>query len=201
MRTAPQAIAVAKKATRNTPGYCQSWTRNLYLAPSAGDLDHDGDADAADGWKSEPVAARFTDRKPMIGSPGFWSGGSAGHGHRAICVGYNSAGEALFRSTDAGTRGRGYVGTRTLSWFEKTWGLKWVGWSKTITGKKITGLVAAPKPPAPAKPVMTRGVHVDAAIAELVAGKKLCTVGSDKEKQYSSAIYQLRTIFKPYPKS
>lgn len=190
MRTATQAIAAAKSARSFPPARCQTWTRNLYLAPAAGDQDGDGDADAVDGWKSEPSSARFADRKPMIGAPVAWSGGSANFGHRAICVGYNAKGQPMIRSTDAG--GRGVIATRPLIWFEKEWHLKYLGWSKTITGKKIVGLKAPPKPAAPAK---TRGQHVDAAIAELNAGLKLTTEGSAANLRLRKGLFQLRTIF------
>lgn len=190
MRTATQAIAAAKSARRYHRGWCQNWTHNLYLAPAAGDRDHDGDADAVDGWKSESPSARFTDRKPMIGAPVAWSGGSSNFGHRAICVGYNAKGEPMIRSTDAG--GPGVIATRPLSWFEKEWHLKYLGWSKTITGKKIVGLKPGPNPAAPAK---TRGPHVDAAIAELNAGLKLATEGSAAHLRFRKGLYQLRTIF------
>jgi len=190
MQTATQAIAAAKSARRNDRGFCQAWTHNLFNAPGAGDRDHDGDADAVDGWQSEPPNARFTDRKPMIGAPVAWSGGSANFGHRAICVGYNAKGEPLIRSTDAG--GSGVIATRPLSWFEKEWHLKYLGWSKTITGKKIVGLKPAPTPAAPAK---TRGQHVDAAIAELNAGLKSTKEGSAAHLQFRKGLFQLRTIF------
>lgn len=193
MRTAPQAIAAAKAARKNTPGMCQSWTRNLFLAPGAGDRDGDGDADAVDGWKSEPSSSRFTDRKPMIGAPVAWSGGSANHGHRAICVGYNSSGQPMIRSTDAG--GSGVIATKPLSWFETNWHLHYLGWSKTITGKKITGLVAPPKPATAAKAPVTRGKHADEAIAALNAGLKLTTEGTASNLRFRKGLYQLRTIF------
>lgn len=167
MRTAPQAIAAAKKATKNVPGMCQNWTWNLYQAHSVGDVDRDGDADAVDGWKSEPASARFTDRKVWVGAPVAWSGGSGGFGHRAICIGYFN-GEPLIRSTDAA--GRGLVGNHTLSWFEKNWNLKYLGWSKTISGMTIEGLI---NPDAPEK------VHVPTKKAAASKVKPLPVHGAD----------------------
>lgn len=145
-------IRAANAQETNRPGMCQNNTWTLYQSHSVGDVDHDGDADAVDGWKSEPKDQRHTDRRPMIGAPGAWSGGSGGFGHRAPCVGYDKHGEALFRSTDAG--GRGLMATRPLSWFEEEWNVHWLGWSKTISGQPISGLKPPPAVAAnrPAKP-------------------------------------------------
>lgn len=132
-----EAAALRAEASReNTPGTCQLWTRTMFGAPSAGDQDRDGDADAVDGWKSEPASARHSDRNPPRGTPVAWSGGRNGFGHRAI-----SLGGGKIRSTDAG--GSGVVATVDLGWVERNWGLNYLGWSETITG------ILIPKPPAP----------------------------------------------------
>lgn len=148
-----QVVDRALASHTNTPGYCQLWTREIIGAPSAGDRDRDGDGDAVDGWLSEPAQYRHTDRNPPAGVPVAWSGGSSGNGHRAI-----SLGGGLIRSTDAGGSGR--VATVQLSWVEKTWGLKYLGWSETMTGLYI------PEAPLPPKP-KTRGRRIDAALAAL----------------------------------
>lgn len=147
------AVQRALASTTNKPGYCQQWTHDLYNAPSAGDVDHDGDADAVDGWLSEAAAHRHTDRKPPRGTPVAWSGGSHGNGHRAISLGPDKAGVYHIRSTDAG--GPGVVATVPLDWPERTWGLKWLGWSDTIDGQPIP------------LPKRTRGWRVDKAIGRL----------------------------------
>lgn len=137
-----QIVARAKASTTNVPGTCQKWTREIIGAPSAGDRDGDGDADAVDGWKSEPPSKREISRDIPYGYPVAWSGGANGFGHRAI-----SLGGGLIRSTDAGGRGR--VATVDLGWVERNWGLKYLGWSRTMTGLDIPD---APKPkPKPLK--------------------------------------------------
>lgn len=133
VRTAEQAATRAQASSINRPGTCQLWTRELFNAPSVGDVDHDGDADAVDGWKREPAQAKFTNRNPPRGAPVAWSGGSHGYGHRAI-----SLGDGMIRSIDVGGPGR--VGTVHLGWFEKNWGLHYLGWSATISRLLIPGL-------------------------------------------------------------
>jgi len=49
IRTSNQAIEAALKDTKNKPGTCQMTVRNWFNAPSAGDRDGDGDAEAVDG--------------------------------------------------------------------------------------------------------------------------------------------------------
>lgn len=161
-----EAADRAELATENVPGMCQQWTRNIYGAPSAGDQDRDGDADAVDGWASEPVSARHPgDRNPPRGVPVAWGGH---HGHRAV-----SLGAGKIRSTDAG--GTGKVATVDLGWVERTWGLTYLGWSDTITGIPI------PLPPPP-PPKTTRGEHVDAALRQLRRADRTGTRGKYIER-------------------
>ncbi|WP_343907123.1 hypothetical protein [Nocardioides aquiterrae] len=134
-----QIVERAKASKTNTPRYCQLWTRGICGSPSAGDRDRDGDADAIDGWLSEPAKYRHTDRNPPAGVPVAY-GGSA-NGHRAI-----SLGGGMIRSTDAG--GAGKVATVPLDWPERTWGLTYLGWSDTCDG----WLIPTPPPPPPPKP-------------------------------------------------
>lgn len=133
--------AEAQKGNSNQIGMCQNWTWNIFGTHAVGDVDGDRDADAVDGWKSEPLWARHEgDRKPPRGVPLAWSGGSNGHGHRAV-----SLGGGLVGTIDAPSMGR--VGIVPLAWFEQHWGLKYLGWSETISGVKI---------PLPPKPKPTR---------------------------------------------
>jgi hypothetical protein len=126
-----QAVDEALADKVNVPNTCQLKTRGWFNAPSAGDQDDDGDADAYDGWLSEPVSARHPgDRNPPAGVPVSWRGGSNGNGHRAI-----SLGNGEVRSTDAPYRGK--VGTVDLNWFERNWGVVYLGWSDTIDGHRI----------------------------------------------------------------
>jgi hypothetical protein len=116
----------------NVPDTCQLWTRTIFGAPSAGDRDHDTDADAVDGWLSEPAWAKHPgDRNPPLGVPVSFSGGSSGHGHRAVVVGPNGQ----VGGTDTPERGR--VGIVDIDWIERNWGLHYLGWSETITGLPI----------------------------------------------------------------
>lgn len=138
----------AEASVINTPDGCQYETRLIFDAPSVGDFDGDGAADAEDGWKSEPAHAKHTDRHPPRGVPVAYLGGSHDNGHRAI-----SLGNGMIRSTDAGGRGR--WATVPLDWPEKTWGLTYAGWSETIDGVQIP-LPPAVREPAPAQPAPTQ---------------------------------------------
>lgn len=138
------ALARAMASTTNVPGTCQLWVRNKYDAPSAGDQDHDGDADAVDGWLSEPKAARHPgDRNPPPGVPVSFSGGSHGFGHRAMS---RSLGGNL-RSTDMrdGHYSPGHVGNATIAQIEQQLGQHYLGWSETIDGIQIPYDRPAPK--------------------------------------------------------
>lgn len=171
IRTAEAAAKVAEKTYSNIVGMCQKVTRLYYLAPSAGDVDGDGDADAVDGWKSEPASGRHTDRKPPRGYPVAWSGGKSGHGHRAISLGEVN-GKFKIRTTDAPT---GKVSTQDLDWPERQWGLKYLGWSETIDGVPIPKPAVAKPASKPTKTpvkVRSRGKLVDTAIHDLMATKK-----------------------------
>ena len=148
--TRSEAAKRAEAATHNVPGTCQLWTRTQYLAPSAGDQDRDGDADAVDGWQSEPASARHPgDRNPPRGVPVAFSGGSRGYGHRAI-----SLGEGKIRSTDMTATGykAGTVGTTTIAQIERSMGVSYLGWSETITGLAIVDDIT-PKPKPKPKPI------------------------------------------------
>lgn len=170
INTGAQAVQKALADTNNVPETCQLWTRTLYNAPSAGDRDRDGDADAVDGWQSEPANRRHADRKPPRGVPVAWSGGRNGYGHRAISLGPDSHGVYWIRSTDAG--GSGKIATVRLDWVEKNWGLRYLGWSETITGLLID--YKQPEPPEGGdggwvKP--TRGSKIDHALEDLKNAK------------------------------
>jgi len=145
IRTRAQALALAMASTTNEPGECQQWTREKFNAPSVGDYDGDGRADAEDGWKSEPAEYRHPgDRNPPAGVPVTYSGGSHDDWHRAI-----SAGNGKIRSTDAG--GSGHVATVDLDWPEIHWGLTYVGWSESIDGHPIPHDAPEAAAKAPAK--------------------------------------------------
>jgi len=143
IRSGAEAIKVACAQTRNTPGMCQANVRSWFNAPAAGDVDHDGDADAIDGWLSEPKWARHPgDRNPPLGRP--LSFGRK-KGHRALTV------PGGVRSTDmSGNRYKaGVTSTVTgtmpaaIAQIERSMGVEYLGWSETIDGHPIP---ADPKP-------------------------------------------------------
>lgn len=146
IRTSSQAIEAAKGQTRNVPGMCQYNVRTWFNAPSVGDRDGDGDADAVDGWKSEPLSARHSDRNPPPGKPLSFKGGGKGFGHRALS-GVNS----VFSTDMYENRYRaGYTSRVTgtsvsdaIAKIERSMGVTYVGWSDTIDGYPI------PKEPRP----------------------------------------------------
>lgn len=152
MRTAAQAVAAALATETNEVGMCQKVTRGYYQADSAGDVDHDGDQDAVDGWESEPESARHPgDTNPPAGAPVSYG---VRNGHRGI-----SLGDGKIRSTDAPTEG--VTSTVDLMWPVEHWGHTYLGWSETIDGEPIPGLkkigqpVLLPPDP-PKKPKKTK---------------------------------------------
>ena len=186
MRTPSQAVAIALLTKTNVPGYCQLVTRTWLDAPSAGDVDGDGAADAEDGWKREPLSARRYDKKPPAGYPVSWLGGSNDNGHRALSLGPIN-GIYYVRSTDAG--GRGIVASVPLDWVEENWGLSYAGWSTTMNGVPIP------------KDKFTRGWRVDAALKKLVRAERRATEGKPRDTKLDRAISILKSIPKRIKKS
>lgn len=189
IRTRAEAAHLAEAARTNKPGTCQAWTRALYGAPAAGDRDHDGDADAVDGWLSEPPAHRRPgDKNPPRGVPVAWAGGSKGFGHRAIALG-----DGLIRSIDMrdGRYKAGVVGTATIDQISRAMGLTYLGWSPTITGILIPGApTAAPTPPAK----LQRPEEIRAAIQSLK--QRLEKAGPRESEKIRVAIAELKKIAK-----
>lgn len=158
IRKSSEAIRAALGQTRNVPGTCQKTVRTWFNAPSAGDQDGDGDADAVDGWKSEPVSARHPgDRNPPPGKPLSFGGGRKGFGHRALSLAKG------VRSTDMnGDRyASGITSTvvgisvsAAIAKIERAMGVTYLGWSETIDGYQIPPEAStAPKPvPEPTPP-------------------------------------------------
>jgi hypothetical protein len=150
VRNREEAVQAALNTHVNTPRMCQAVTRGWFAAPSVGDFDGDGAADAEDGWKTEPAHAKHTDRKPPRGTPVSYGGGSADNGHRAISLGpVGPNGSYMIRSTDADGVGR--VGTVPLDFPERQWNMPYLGWSETISGIRIP-LAPVPEPPKPVEP-------------------------------------------------
>lgn len=164
-------------------GMCQQWTRTMFLAPSVGDVDLDGDADALDAWKKER-RRHPGDRNPPRGVPLTWSGGS--HGHRAI-----SLGNGKVRSIDV--KGPGTVGTVDLEWFEENWGMKYLGWSNTISGIDIPMPEIVEKPrPNPPKPKPTGRKTTLQLAREVIKGD--WGTGNDRKKRLTAAGYSYREV-------
>lgn len=125
-RTRKQGVASAMASGVNVPRYCARWTRERFGVGPLGDYDGDGAADAEDMWKAAQSKHRG-DRTPPRGVPVFWGGGSSDNGHAAV-----SLGGGLVRSTDAAGSGR--VGTVSIDFPEKQWGMPYLGWSDDLYG-------------------------------------------------------------------
>ena len=167
IQTRRVAIDRARKKKTNVPGSCQKTVREYYDAPSAGDQDGDKDADANDGWLSEPLSARHLDRNAPAGYPGYYKNrDGSGFGHRDIGV---PGGKR--RSTDFNGKTKKYdkgkMGTGTMEEIERAMGLVWVGWSTTIDGFEIPTGKDDDLPPPP--PTSGLGERVDKAVKLLKA--------------------------------
>lgn len=137
IQTRKVAIERARKKKVNVPGSCQKTVREYFDAPSAGDQDGDKDADANDGWLSEPLSARHLDRNPPAGYPGYYKNrDGSGFGHRDIGL---PGGKRRSTDFNGATKrwDKGKMGTGTIEEIEKAMGLVWVGWSTTIDGYPI----------------------------------------------------------------
>lgn len=175
IRTSKQALAAARGTTRNVPGTCQLTVRNWFNAPSAGDQDGDKDADAVDGWLSEPKNYRHVgDRNPPPGKPLAFKGGRRGFGHRAL-----SAVDSVFSTDMYNNRYRaGYTSRVTgssvsdaIAKIELSMGVEYVGWSDSIDGypipKEPTKTVTTTTPtniferPKRVPPAWNKFIHLD----------------------------------------
>lgn len=175
IRTRKQALAAAKKTTRNSVGMCQKVTREWYNAPSVGDVDGDRDADAVDGWLSEPKSKRHPgDRNPPAGVPLAFSGGSRGHGHRAISDVkgvvsidmLNNRYKAGYTSTVTGTSTAAAIAT-----IERSMGVRYLGWSETISGLAIPADPTLP-PPVKRKTLTRKFMHLSLQFSDTNAQKQ-----------------------------
>lgn len=174
VRNREEAARAAEQDQTNVVGTCQLATRTWHDAPSAGDRDRDGDADAVDGWLSEPTSAKhYGDRNPPRGVPVAFKGGSRGFGHRA-----ESLGNGKIRSTDMSDDGLRYqpgnVGTTTLANIERAMGVSYLGWSETITSLPIP-LPPAPAPATPVKPEKPKNNSVTKARDLLLKAERWAT--------------------------
>lgn len=175
-----QAARRAEANNTNLPHLCQKWTREQFAAPAVGDVDKDGDADAIDGWKSEYGHQHPGDTNPPRGVPVAFSGGN--FGHRAV-----SLGNRRIRSIDIPVVVNGVrkltVGTVDLGWFSRNWGMKYLGWSETMSGLTIP---LTPKPTAPTKKSNLQIAR------EVIAGK--WGTGAERAARLTKAGYNYKTI-------
>lgn len=199
VRSGKEALAVALAQDHNVPGTCQANVHNWYGAPSVGDVDHDGDADAVDGWESEPKKYRHPgDRKPPHTVPLSFHGGSRGFGHRCML----GAHDGRIRSTDVngnvyapGTTGTVSAATtaEAIAIIEQMMGVTYTGWSETISGELIPDFEQKPgKPPAP----QTRGTRVDLSLRKLRQAQAIALKHGNKlrAKAIGAAIQSLLAL-------
>lgn len=183
IRTREEVLKVALETTHNTPGFCQGQVRAWFLAPSVGDFDGDGAADAEDGWKSEPERYKHHgDRTPPYGVPLSFLGGSNDNGHRALALR-----DGKVRSTDFDTATQswrpGVTGTaHSIGAVERALGVSYVGWSETIDGQYI-----------PHSP-WTRGDRVDEALHDLNKAENLAKDGTKRDNLLKRAIEVVKNI-------
>lgn len=127
--TYPDAIAWAKAGHGDGElGHCLKNVADAFGAPH-------GVASAADAWAlaggSHGINTHTTPgHNPPPNVPVFWAGGPHGYGHVAI-----SAGDGYIWTTDKPKHGKF---TRVkLSSITLDWGLRRLGWSETLNGKRV----------------------------------------------------------------
>lgn len=169
INTSKQAIVKASNQTTNRVGTCQLNVHEWFNAPSVGDQDHDGDADAVDGWESEPRAYRLLSRDPkVVGVPVAFGGGSRGFGHRALLMnpGHIRSTDMLDNHYAPGHTSTVHAATTSaaLAIIEQQMGVHYLGASKTMSGILIPNFrQTTTKPPAR----QTRGARVDLSLRKL----------------------------------
>lgn len=194
IRTSAEAIHVACAQEENVEGTCELNVREWFNAPSVGDVDHDGDSDAVDGWESEPKAYRYTSREPdLIGVPMSFHGGRLGYGHRALLMN-----KGHIRSTDMlnNRYAAGHTSTviapttsEAIAIIEHSMGVVYTGVSKTIQGQLIPNFAQhTVKPPKP----QTRGKRIDRSLRRL--RKAQAKKGSNRAGLIAAAIKLLMKI-------
>lgn len=126
-------------------GWCQRWVvAEIFGTGGVGDWDHDGAADAEDGWRqanAKVSAAQITslDRVPA-GVACYWTGGAHDYGHAAV-----SAGNGYIYSTDLPYTGK--VGKVPITTPHTKWGLTFAGYATVMNGFTITDRpVTTPSP-------------------------------------------------------
>lgn len=188
LNSARTAITTSLRQTRNVPGTCQLTVRAWFDADSVGDYDGDGDADAVDGWKSEPLRYRHPgDRTPPGGRPLSFHGGSKGYGHRAMTL----RDPGRIRSTDMlnnrytpGVTSTVVADTTSaaIAILEKQMGVDYTGYSDSMDGQPIP------------KTQWSRGARVDRILTSLRVELAATKPKTRKRALLLTAIKTLRKI-------
>jgi hypothetical protein len=173
MNTPEQAIAVAARQSAHGPRYgtgeCLMRVHDAYGVPS------DGTHDAATAW----LRSRFKHPKPadagarpawLAGIPRgallYWTGGTHGYGHIAIC-----AGHGMMWSTDI--RRPGYFDLVPIEEVQRLWRLELVGWAEDVDGVHVF------TPPHP-HPLVRAVVHAAPGLERRRAMERLAAHGAPK---------------------
>jgi hypothetical protein len=140
-------------------GECQRQTRRAYQVESNGTPDASTDWSLSEYQHRPPADLRTIPRGALLA----WTGGTHGHGHRAIC-----AGNGLMWSTDS--RRPGYYDLVPIEEPAKRWGLKFVGWTEDIDGVHVF------TPPHP-HPLVKAAVHAEPGDERRAAMQRLAENG------------------------
>jgi hypothetical protein len=129
VRTPEQAVAESYRWTQNKPGMClwtvQEWFGSPHLHPDA--------------WTHAKHVTLISGTPPP-GVPVWYGPGTGSRfGHVAL-----SLGGGRIRSTDCPREG--VVGDEDLHWPTRRWGHDYIGWSASIGGQPIPGLMDGPQP-------------------------------------------------------
>jgi hypothetical protein len=120
-RSPRHALDNARSVNSYPPGMCQQYVRLVCweVGPLYGS--------AIEAWNG----ARFKhpgDRTPPPAAPLYFEGGR--YGHAVIGVGGSD-----MRSTDCRTRGQ--VSDEAITWVERNWGYRYLGWTEDLNGVEL----------------------------------------------------------------
>jgi len=114
-----EAMSNARSYDRYEVGMCQKFTRQSWEVGSLY-------GSAIEAWNGA-AEKHPGDRNPPTGAPCYYSGGQYGH---AVVFMEHDGGD--IRSTDC--KSSGYVSDTDLSWPERQWGYRYLGWTGDING-------------------------------------------------------------------
>lgn len=127
---AHRAVAVASashtEGTVKAVGLCLQRVRECYGIGAQA-------PDAVGAWNLVPTKWVHTWYTPPLGTPVFWSGGSAGHGHIAIADGQGNV-----WSTDI--LRPGYWDLVPTAMIHSKWDLTYLGWTELLNGVRVYGV-------------------------------------------------------------